>query len=71
MKRFIPSSSGRRHRRYNPFKMASQSQSVMEENQQLKAKIQELEKALAAKSQQHRIKIDTMSSEVVDSNPYR
>lgn len=66
-----PSSTGRRHRLYNPFKMASQAELLMEENQQLKAKIQELEKALAAKSQQHRVKIDTMSSEVVDSNPYR
>ncbi|RDD40674.1 Ubiquitin-like modifier-activating enzyme 5 [Trichoplax sp. H2] len=50
--------------------MANQTASLIEENQQLKAKIQELEDALAKKSAQHRVKITTMSSEVVDSNPY-
>jgi hypothetical protein len=37
----------------------------------LEAKVKELQKELESKSQPKRDKIDVMSAEVVDSNPYR
>lgn len=77
----MPSSVGRRRRRRRLGELAAGVPAMAEPVQRLQQRVEELERALAQERSRRavgggdggggRVRIEKMSSEVVDSNPYR